>query len=136
MPVMGGIEATREIRRELPQLVETMKWFRANMATASAQEIESRMPVIEKHLRRLQAAGFTIRDSHIQELLDGIRADRGKSRNEWKTVKFLRGEPADIVDEQDRALAVTEIGFAHFLGLRHRTANAIVLTPQGKVYCS
>lgn len=76
---------------------------------------------IRKHLETLD-----IEVSEIDNIIDIIR-------KYGEFAKLIKGEPADVVDEDDKKIGVTEIGLCHYLGLRHRTANAIVLTKEGKV---
>lgn len=65
-------------------------------------------------------------DEAVEDMKNGIRSGR--------YCGLLKGEMADIVDENDGILYRTEIGFAHKLGLRHRTTNAFVVTPDGKIF--
>ncbi|HZT42568.1 MAG TPA: NUDIX domain-containing protein [Chthonomonadaceae bacterium] len=68
-------------------------------------------------------------DQKIQDVLEKIKI--------WDSEvdRMFRGEIAEIVDPSDVPCAHTEAGIAHLLGLRHRTANAFVLSPTGKTIC-
>lgn len=108
-------------------------WLIDNIEKATRGELNEVLPVLAEHLKGLKALGLGIQDEEIDKIMQGIIADRLRPRKEWKTVKFFKGELADIVDGKDTEITVTEIGFAHILGLKHRTANAFVMTPQGKL---
>jgi len=70
----------------------------------------------------------------IREFIDGIAADRGKNKSETRFVKVIRMEKVDVVDDRDAPIGIAmERGIVHALGLRHRTTNAFVLTPDGRV---
>jgi 8-oxo-dGTP pyrophosphatase MutT (NUDIX family) len=46
-------------------------------------------------------------------------------------VKLVKGEAVDVVGPGDEYVTMTERGFAHTLGLRHRTANSFVVSTDG-----
>ncbi len=108
-------------------------WLKDDIEKITELELDKALPVLVSHLKELKALGLEIQDKEIGEIMKGIRADRGRPRKEWGIVKFFRGVLVDIIDEDDRVIAVTEIGFAHILGLGHRSISAFVITPQGKL---
>ncbi|MFH2146066.1 MAG: NUDIX hydrolase [Candidatus Omnitrophota bacterium] len=69
----------------------------------------------------------------VEEVIEGIKSDLGKSMKETKFIKKIKGELTDILNEQDEVVGVTEAGISHIFGLRHRTANAFVVTPNGEL---
>jgi hypothetical protein len=118
------------------QVIEEIKWFKKNRELASGPKLESMLHLFERHLEELRdvLSSSTIdleQYRKIKSLINSIRFDI-ESGND-KFIKKLKGELADVVDSNDVPVAVTEGGFTHLFGLRHRTANAFVLCPDGKV---
>jgi len=110
---------------------EIIQWLRQNIESVTESDLDSLLPFLGEHLRHLTVGLST---DQVDRIIDGIRRDARHPLVETRTVKYLKGRLVDIVDEHDGSvLDVTEIGFAHLLGLRHRTANAFILTPDGHV---
>jgi isopentenyldiphosphate isomerase len=87
---------------------------------------------VRENLRKLNAALPACdrkTENAIEEVMQNLRDRRPDVR------KKLRGEPADIVSSNDDIVGITEIGLAHMLGFRHRTANAVVFSPDGRIVC-
>jgi len=96
----------------------------------SKEELDEILPVLERHLEGLNAG---IRRDDIDRVISGIRQDTRRNIKDTAYVKFLKCELADIVDDSDNVTDITDIGFAHIFGLKHRSVNAFVVTPDGKI---
>ncbi|MCD6093199.1 MAG: glycosyltransferase, partial [Candidatus Omnitrophica bacterium] len=119
---------------ELTKVRRITKRLHNSPAEVSDDELKVMLAALREHLRGLK---LEIEESRIEEVLKGIREDveNVKKNKDYRTkyLRKMRGEWAPIVDEKDKIVEVTEIGLAHIFGLRHRTANAFVMTPQGKI---
>ncbi len=100
----------------------------------SEKELTESLTLLRQHLLSLKAEKDNVL---IDEILNGIKLDvigvKNDERYKTKFIKKLRGELTAIVDEKDNIVEITERGLAHLLGLRHRTANVFILTPEGKL---
>jgi len=109
-----------------------------NLEPASSEQ-EKALTLFRKYLEglktSLQKKGINLeRYITIDAVINGIKEDRGKESKATKFVKKLKGELSDIVDDNDVPVEVTEAGFMHIFGLRHRTSNAFVFTPDKKLF--
>jgi ADP-ribose pyrophosphatase YjhB (NUDIX family) len=116
-------------------VIRTTKWLTANMGNAElpADEMEKRLLVLREHFTAMRAD-----PAKINELLDGIRKEVGKDEKDREyTGLKLNNELVSILsagkDGVLRETGWTNARFAHALGFRHGTANAFVLTPEGKL---
>ncbi|HCD39254.1 MAG TPA: hypothetical protein DEQ77_11190 [Candidatus Omnitrophica bacterium] len=122
----------------LEKAVAQAKWLSQNIGTVTPVELNDILNFYRDHLQELKgsltANGVNLEQYiTIDKVIEGIRQDRGKQAKDTKFVKKFKGELTDIVGEDDKAVGVTEAGFTHIFGLRHRTANAFVFTPDGKL---
>ena len=119
--------------------VSQAKWLSQNIGTATDAEVDNILNFYrDDYLQGLKASlaekGINLEQNiTIDKVIEGIKQDRGKQAKDTKFVKKFKGELTDIVGEDDKAAGVAEAGFVHMFGLRHRTANAFVFAPGGKL---
>lgn len=103
------------------------------------EQLDEALVRIETYLRakknELKKHGVDLeRYVTIREFIDGLAADRGRKRSDTRFARLIRNEKVDIVDDHDAIINIAmERGIVHVFGLRHRTANAFVLAPDGRV---
>lgn len=94
-------------------------------------EINKELKIYLQWLKeQLESNGIDLEEHiTIEEFLDGIKKDRGKEIKETTYVKKINGELTDIVNKNDEVIGITELGISHIFGLRHRTVNCFVFSP-------
>jgi isopentenyldiphosphate isomerase len=107
----------------LKQLAIYLKKFVKGEILIDNRKITDLLNRIRNHLKSLNL----LDEKQIKNVIKKIR------QRDKEFVRKIKGELADIVDEQDRVIGITDIGICHDQVLRHRTANAFVVTPDGKI---
>jgi hypothetical protein len=79
---------------------------------------------VQPHIEELARTLHSPADG-VKRLLDQLL------RKDPEIAKLVTGEAIDVVGPGDEYLTTTERGFAHALGLRHRTANSFVVSADG-----
>ena len=75
----------------------------------------------------LNLSGLRQNPQAIGEVIHKLRA------GDKQYTRYIRGEAIHIVDGDDQIAGITEAGLAHLFRLRHRTSNAFVFSPEGKL---
>lgn len=119
------------------EMARILKWLYNNIEIIQEQEIETILSAMRIYLAELkdtlESKNIDL-EKHItiEEVLEGIRKDRGKQSKKTKFVKKIKGELSDIVSKKNKPVAITEAGISHMFGLGYRTANGFIFSPSGK----
>jgi len=79
---------------------------------------------VQPHIAML-AREFCLPAGRVNRFLDQLLL------KDPEVTKLVKGEAVDVVGPRDEYITTTERGFAHALGLRHRTANSFVVSADG-----
>lgn len=103
--------------------IELLPQYVRGDITIEEHRVESLFQSIREHLKALNIEN----DNKIEQILNELR-----HKNKAYT-RLIKGEPTDIIDENDNIIGKTEAGLAHLFRLRHRTSNAFVFSPDGQL---
>ncbi|MFA5320868.1 MAG: NUDIX domain-containing protein, partial [Candidatus Omnitrophota bacterium] len=112
------------------------KWLVKNIHTVTQDELKDVLDLLRSYLKGFRGLKQSDVDdviAGIEQDVQGIQQQKLKGLKKTRYVKKLKGELADVVDENDNPVVVTEAGFTHIFGWRPRTANAFILSPKGQL---
>jgi hypothetical protein len=106
-------------------VVAITRWLKANIGTATEEQLDAALLVLERHLTEFR---FTGKDAAIKQIMKDIRdPDNGR-----RTVDQFEGALAEIVTSENISLGVSDPGLAHLLGLWHRAAYGFLMLPYSR----
>ncbi|MBM3244336.1 MAG: NAD-dependent epimerase/dehydratase family protein, partial [Candidatus Omnitrophica bacterium] len=121
----------RLIVRLLKHLYDKIEVLRECEMEGALCKIRSYLASLKEELK---SKGVDLeRNITIDEVIVGLRTERGKKRKDTELTKKVKGELSEIVNNKDEPVGVTEAGISHMFGLGHRTSNCFVFSPSGKL---